>query len=246
MFRRILLTALLAGVGAGFVASTFQFVAVVPLIQEAETYERGDTPAVASPANHDAPAPAQAHGHDHANGQAAADHHAQGGEWEPKDGLERNLLTVIANLLTGIGFALALVGAFAASGREIGWKRGLAWGLAGFAAFALAPALGLPPTPPGVAGGDLLDRQLWWAFAAFGAAGGIALMVFGGKPFWRVLGVLPILLPHLVGAPSSEGPGLAPPELVRQFAVASLLGALCFWLALGALAGAIYRRAPTP
>ena len=39
-------------------------------------------------------------------------------EWEPEEGFQRNAFTVGANILTAIGFALLLTGAYAIRGRH--------------------------------------------------------------------------------------------------------------------------------
>jgi predicted cobalt transporter CbtA len=47
----------------------------------------------------------------------------------------------------------------ARSGHDLDARRGLLWGLGGFAALHLAPAVGLPPELPGMASADLAARQ---------------------------------------------------------------------------------------
>src|SRR6476646_81924 len=76
-------------------------------------------------------------------------------------GLDRALYTTLFDCLGAFGFALVLAAVFAWRGR-ITWQQGLLWGLAGYASFALAPALGLPPELPGVEAGPIVLRQLWW------------------------------------------------------------------------------------
>ena len=61
----------------------------------------------------------------------------------PADGAERTFCTVAANVVTGIGFALLLVAVSEIAGGIGGWREGLLWGFGGFAAFTLAPGLGL-------------------------------------------------------------------------------------------------------
>ena len=222
MFRRIFLTALLAGTIAGLFAAGVQQLKLVPLIAAAEVYE-----AAASPAHSD-------HRHD-----AAA-------EWQPSAGPERTLYTLLADTLTGVGFALALTGC-AALARRRGYAfdawRGLLWGAAGYAAFVLSPAIGLPPELPGMVGAALAERQRWWALAATATVAGLALIVFARPPALRVAGASLLPLPHLIGAPQAgHGAGAVPPELAAEFAVASLAAAAGFWLLLGGLSGWLYRR----
>ena len=115
---------LLSGALAGFVLFVAQHLAVVPLIETAETYESAARQAMPGMAHED-----------------------EG--WQPADGLERTSFTALSTMLAGIGFAAVLFGAASLSGRALDLRRGVLWGLAGFACFALAPALGLPPKPPG-------------------------------------------------------------------------------------------------
>ena len=70
--------------------------------------------------------------------------------WAPADGFERFAFSVLANIVTGIGFALVLVAVSEFAGGIGNWRQGIFWGLAGFAAFTLAPGLGLPPELPGM------------------------------------------------------------------------------------------------
>lgn len=220
MFRRIMLTALVAGGLAGLFASALQGVKVVPLILAAEVYE-------------------QAPAHDHGAGAAADSHHQDA----PAADVQRVAMTVVANLLLGIGFASLLAGAVALSGREIGPGEGVLWGLGGFAAFTLAPSLGLPPELPGMAAADLFARQAWWLATALGTAGGLALLAFPKAVWARLLGLVLIVAPHAVGAPHVEGGGSGvPAELMARYATASIVTAGLFWVALGGLSGLVYRR----
>src|SRR5438132_12673163 len=148
VFRSIVFSAALAGLIVGVVISIAQFFGTVPLIQQSEVYERkAGTPAAV---------------HDHAS--AASDQnqaHSHESEWEPEEGLQRNAFTVAANILTAIGFALLLTGVYAIRGRQVMWREGLLWGLAGFVVFTAAPGLGLPPELPGMPVAELTARQNW-------------------------------------------------------------------------------------
>jgi cobalt transporter subunit CbtA len=224
MFRRIFLTALIAGAVAGLFDAGVQRLRIVPLIQQAEIYE------AAGEAHH---------GHDHAEAPGAA-------AWEPEPGLERTFYTVLADVLTGIGLGLLLTGAVALAslgGHVVDARRGLLWGAAGFAAFTLAPSLGLPPGLPGMAAAELAERQVWWIGTATATAIGIAFIVFRSAPLYRALGAALIALPHIVGAPHPpEHGGSVPPELAAQFVLASIVTAAAFWLVLGSVSGWLYRR----
>jgi cobalt transporter subunit CbtA len=231
MLRRIFLTALIAGTAAGLFAAGLQHLKLIPLIAAAEVYEA---------------AGAQAD-HQHAAGGAHADHqHDAVAEWEPSPGIERAAYTLVADLLAGIGFALLLTGAVALArsrGYAIDARHGLLWGAAGFAAFALAPAIGLPPELPGMSAAELAARQQWWLLTAAATAGGLALLIFAKPPALRVFGAAMIVLPHLIGAPAApQGGAGVPAELAAEFATASLATAAAFWLLLGSVSGWLYRR----
>jgi cobalt transporter subunit CbtA len=216
IFRRLVLAALCAGLLSGVIVTLAHQVGTVPLILAAEGYE----------------APPAHEGHDHAVAV-----------WEPRDGVERLLYTALADGLTGVGFALLLVSAYAVSGGAVGAGRGLLWGVAGFVTFTLAPSLGLPFQLPGAAETPVLDRQVWWLGTAVLTATGLALLGFRRRLPWILVAVALIALPHLIGAPRPEEPGgSAPHELTRGFVVVATATSLLFWLTLGASTGLLYRR----
>jgi cobalt transporter subunit CbtA len=221
VFHRIFLTALIAGALAGLFAAGVQHLKIIPLIEQAEVYEAAEA--------HD--------GHGGAGAAAA---------WEPRAGLERAAYTALADVLAGIGFGFLLSGAIALAGLRgyaVDARRGILWGGAGFAVFALAPALGLPPLPPGMEAAELVERQLWWIAAAAAAALGLGLVVVSKKLVHRVLGVAVMVLPYAIGAPELlETGGKVPTWLAAEFVVASLAAAGAFWLLLGALSGWLYHR----
>jgi cobalt transporter subunit CbtA len=228
VFQRIFLTALIAGAVAGLIAAGVQRIKIIPLIEQAEVYEAAET-----------------HGGHAGPGVTEA--------WEPQAGLERAAYTILADVLAGVGFAFLLTGAIALAslrGYVIDVRRGLLWGAAGFAVFALAPALGLPPLPPGIEAADLVQRQVWWIATAVATALGLGLIVFPRRFFYGVIGVVLLILPYAIGAPEPpEISGKVPPGLVAEFVVASLAAACVFWLLLGAISGWLYQRlgpAPEP
>ena len=223
MLTRILVTALVAGFVAGVVVSAAQAIHIVPLIHHAESFESagGDDAAGVTHVHEDG----SAHHHDH------------------EGGVERVAFTVLANVLLGVGFAFLLVAAIALSGRAVDWRRGLLWGLAGFAVFGIAPAIGLPPVPPGVDAGPVESRQAWWILTAGATATGLALIVFGRHWALKALGIAALALPHLVGAPFTDVYGGATPdEVIDGFIVASLVPTGVFWLILGLVSGWLFPR----
>ena len=157
MLRQILASAVIAGALAGIQVSGLQEIRVVPLILEAETYESAGEAAndaisaAPAPHHHDMPAPTHHHVEDIATT----------GSWAPEEGLERTFYTVLSNILTATAFALLLTSCYALAG-HVDWRRGMLWGLAGFAVFHLAPSLGLPPEVPGSTAAPLYDRHAWW------------------------------------------------------------------------------------
>ncbi len=219
--RAVLVTALLSGVLGGLVFFAAQSVTTRPLIVLAEARE---------------------HAAQHAAG-AAHDHAAGSHDWEPAEGLERTVYTLGAGILLGVGFAFLLVGAISLGGRAVTPLAGLAWGGAGFLAFAAAPALGLPPEPPGVEGADLLLRQGWWLGTACATAAGLWLLAMARRPWLRLAGAALLLAPHLIGAPqppfASDGEGAV---LARSFVWASLAATAALWATLGLAAGWLLRR----
>jgi cobalt transporter subunit CbtA len=225
VLQRILLAGVLAGLAAGLVLGLVHLARLTPLIIAAEAYET-------APEHHDGAAPGDA---------------AHEDEWMPRAGLERTLFTLLADLVVGAGFGLMLCGAFALrqgrTGAAIDLREGLIWGGAGFAAFALAPALGLPPALPGSELAGVAARQAWWLGTALATAAGVAALAFARRPLWRGLGVLLVLLPHLVGAPEAPiAHGGVPAALAAEFVAASLAAAGLFWIVLGGSAAWLYGR----
>lgn len=239
MFRRIFFTALLAGILGGLAISVVQEFTTTPVILHAETFENAP-PGAAAPAGAlhrglSLTRPAHAHGD-------TADHE-EGAAWGPEDGLERSLYTALANVLTGVGFALVLTACFSLAGRPVDGRTGILWGLAGFGAVSLAPALGLPPEVPGAMAADLGGRQSWWMICVAATALGLWLMVFRRGAAWAIGGIAIIAAPHLIGAPQPETMGgRVPPELAAHFVAASLVTAAIFWCMLGWLSGTFWQR----
>jgi len=219
MFRRIFGAAFGAGIAVGLFIAALQHVTLVPLILEAEKYEAG--------------APAHKHVHDGAEAERTP----------VADSPWRAVLTTIATTLTAVGFALLLSGVFAVSGRDVDAREGLLWGLAGFTAFALAPAFGLPPELPGAVAADLAARQAWWIGTVAATAAGLGLIVFAPSRWGVPLAVALFAAPHLFGAPHpGEGAGSVPPELAAAFAARSLAVNALLWALLGLATGALYAR----
>ncbi|MBY6263992.1 cobalt transporter [Azospirillum sp. 412522] len=231
LIRRLFTAALVAGVLSGTAASVVQQATTVPLILEAEKYE-----VVTPPPSTAASAPAGGHADGHQHGPVR-----EIGEGVPTtldEAVQRIGLTIAANLITGVAYALLLGAAILLAGRPVDARRGLVWGMGGFVAVSLAPSFGLAPELPGMAGAELELRQLWWLSAAAGAGVGMLALAFARNRLVIAVTLLAAALPHLIGAPHPESAeGAVPPELAARFVAASLGGAALFWAILGSVCG---------
>lgn len=256
MFYRLVLTAMIVGAVSGLLYTGVQRIQVIPIIQVAETYEDnpGGPAAVTPTAQPEAAA---------SHSQAAHAHHAHddASTWEPAEGIERTFYTWLTNTLTAIGLAMVLVALMVATRgagtlSSLSWQQGLVWGLAGYGAFFVAPALGLPPEIPGTASTALEDRQVWWIMAVGFTAAGLLGAAFIKSP-WRWVALLLLVVPHLIGAPHLD-PGDShfpthPPavaaELTRltwKFVGATALANAALWLTLGLTSVWALRRFVAP
>ena len=223
MLSRILAVGLLAGLVAGLLVAVLQQVTTTPLIVAAEVFETGHAAEAQKTHDHGA--------HEHDEG------------WKPADGLPRLFYTSLATIVTAVGLALALLAAMIVAGEEIDERRALAWAIAGFVAFGLAPAAGLAPELPGSAAAELVARQIWWV--GTGCATAIAIWMFfkAEKLVLRVLALAVLLAPHVIGAPRShELESRAPAELAAQFAALSLAVQASLWVLVGIAIGLLWPR----
>ena len=234
MIGRVVLAVLLAGIAAGLVMGVIQHVRLTPLILEAEAFERAGDPA------------SHSHSHD-ASGtetdEPAADGHDHGEGWAPQDGWQRTLATTVTAAMTGAGFGAMLAGLSLLTGLQITRRNGIVWGLCGFLAVTLAPAMGLPPELPGMAAADLFARQVWWVATIAATAAGIYLIATQQRPWALVLAAVLILAPHVVGAPvAPHGEGIVPAELVARFVANSIAANAVFWCIIGLFMGLVLDR----
>lgn len=253
LFRRVVISALLVGAVSGLLLSAVQCWQVIPIIDAAERFEQARTLQAGGEA-----------AHTHADADSAhAGHEHAAGAWEPAEGVERIGYTVLSNVLTAVGFAIFMMAAMAVLLRRdairhrtatkldwLDWRYGLLWGLAGYAIFFVAPALGLPPEIPGSVAAPLESRQVWWLLAAASTAAGIAVAAFGKSP-WRWAGLALIAVPHVIGAPQS---GMSPfvgfpseaaaemEALAKRFVWASAIANGLFWIVLGSASAWAARR----
>jgi cobalt transporter subunit CbtA len=245
MTKRMIVSAVFAGVAAGLIAALLHFAFVQKYILLGEMYETGAVTHFSSGSS----------AHDHAEPVADteplvepaaghSDHHAIGAaDWQ------RNGLTALFMLILYTSYGLLLTAGFAFAnslGRKIGPSEGMMWGLTGFAAFQLAPAMGLAPELPGTIAADLGARQVWWWGTVIGTGSGIALLAYGRKIWMFVLAGALLALPHVIGAPEPEGYfGAAPPEIAAAFAARVLGVALVVWACLGWFAGHFWATSET-
>ena len=223
MFKGIVSAAALAGVISGFLLTVIQQIEIVPLIEAAEAREAANM------------ALQPAHQHSEANQS-----------WTPHDGWERALATAASNIILAIAFALLLSSAMSLR-RSSGWRAGLVWGIAGYAVFFVAPALGLPPELPGTDAAPLSDRQLWWVGTASYTAAGLWLAGFARKPLVRVFGLVLLCAPHAIGAPQPQiDDGVNIGDLAKEFVRATYLANAALWLSLGGFVGVFGRPGKSP
>lgn len=248
LFRNVVFTAAVAGLFAGVILACLQAFATDPLILQAEVYENAggghehDHAAAATEGAATTAAPAEGTTNMSTAAEAAAPAEEEEG-WAPADGIERHTYNAVANVVTGIGFALILVAVSEFAGGIRNWRQGVFWGLAGFAVFTVAPGLGLPPELPAMPAADLATRQIWWISTVLATAVGLALIAFRQSAVLAVLGVVLIVAPHLIGAPQPDNFETPIPEgLHHQFVVAVTVTNLIFWLVLGAVVGIFRTR----
>jgi cobalt transporter subunit CbtA len=238
MIQRMVTSALFAGVAAGLLAALMHFAFVQKYILLGEDYESGAAVHFAG---------VKGGGHDHDAASQEHDHTTHDhGDADETSVLQRNGMTVLFFALLYSAYGLIMVAGFGLAqhfGQRISARDGVLWGIAGFVAIQLAPALGLAPELPGTAGPDLTDRQLWWAATAICTATGLAMIGYGRKPIWVALAVVLLALPHLIGAPELDGfTGVAPPEVASAFAARSLAVGLAAWGLMGWLAAWLWDR----
>ena len=252
MIQRMLTSALFAGFAAGLFAALLHFAFVQKMIVLGEAYETG------AAVHHPGVAPTGPDGHPTemaamgAAGVAVASAgHPQGddaGAGNAAGPLLRNALTVLFQTLLYCSYALILVAGFALAqrrGQRVTARDGLLWGIAGFVAVQLAPAMGLAPELPGTLAAPLMDRQIWWAGTALCAGAALVMIGYGRRLGWLAAAAVLLALPHIIGAPEPDGfSGVAPPELAASFAARSLGSGLAAWSLMGWLSGWLWDRAP--
>jgi cobalt transporter subunit CbtA len=258
LILRLMTSSFITAIVMGVLATGYEYAHVVPLIMEAEAFERRRRLS---------------------EGNATSE---EVEEWAPADGMERGAYTFLSNVIVSFAFSLMLVAIAAIDDVHVSMRSGLQRGAAGWTIFVALPSAGLPPELPGMAGADLTSRQLWWLYAVFfGALGFLIALLASRLPeprraasaekvvtfyqlrgeslrYWIiqltaiVLACVVAAIPHMSGAPhpslshepvnttvtcgasheecAKAGPG---PELAATYAVWCLATAFLYWLCLG-------------
>ncbi|MBH67326.1 MAG: hypothetical protein CMM58_03140 [Rhodospirillaceae bacterium] len=247
MIIRLFFAAILAGVISGVVISLVYQFSTVPLILRAEVFEANrahsgeSSPKLQSTSfnisHTNNGKTATIYIHDNKNDKNLS-------KDKSKNNIERIIYTSITTILTGIGFALLLVSGMAIRGDPVNFRVGILWGVAGFSAFTLAPALGLPPELPGMAAGDLPVRQTWWITTILLTILALWTLIFSQKISFRIIAIILLVAPHVVGAPEPEilSANTLPPELAAKFASVSIGVSALFWALLGGLSAYFFDR----
>lgn len=246
MIKRMVTSALFAGAVAGLLAAALQFAFLQKFILLAEAYETGAAVHFAGVPNmQDAPAP---------TAPEAAIPDAAGGTAMPMatsdtaetSTFERNAWTTLFAGLVYVAYGLILAAGFSlaeAFGRSVSAREGLIWGIAGFAAVQLFPAMGLAPQLPGIPAADLAARQVWWWGTVASAVVALGLIAYGKGIIAPVVAVILLAAPHIIGAPALDGfGGVTPPEISATFSARVLGAGFVAWAALGWLAGWFWNR----
>lgn len=239
LLRGIIYSALLIGLLVGLLLTGLQTVVVNPIIFASEAFETETVAPVAAPA------------HTHAD---TGNHHEHNDEaWSPADGAERLFYTALANVIASIGFAAVLLALMSQTQLQ-GWTssslgKGVVWGLAGYIAFFVAPAIGLPPEIPGIEAAPLENRQGWWLLTVALFVVGIGLLAFAPLKL-KVISLVFFAVPYVIGAPHGHGPEFlgdaetvaALKALHSQFIMATGFTNLVFWLVLGVFSAWCIKR----
>jgi cobalt transporter subunit CbtA len=219
MLFRTIYSALIAGIVAGVALFALQSRTTLPLIHQAERFEK---------------APAAPH--------ESLERDALAG------GFVRAASTAVGDVLVAFGFALLLAAMYALSDRH-GVVAGIVWGLAGFATFHLGPAIVVPPSIPALELAPLYLRQSAWLIAAICTGGGLAILVVaprGAKLAGVPLLILPgVLFRYLFPLASGTAASHALSTMERLFILRALGDSLIFWLILGAGSGWLFKNSAT-
>ena len=173
--------------------------------------------------------------------------------WAPADGMERNSWSLATNFLLCFAYALILMSVMTVSS-SISFVKGLFWGGAAYLTVFAAPALGLPPEIPGMEEAYLEGRQAWWILTVILTALALWLIAFQST-LNKVIGLILILVPHIVGAPQAEIHGFinSDPKAVEaltllwhDFILQTSIANALLWLVIGGLSAYSIKRFINP
>jgi len=235
LFRNIITVAFFSALISGLLLGAMQSISTSPLIYSAEAYEVVENPSATYKHEHK-------HEHDE-------------NKWAPKDGAERTAYTYLADILIAFGHSLLLTSFMALiflkfTKTVISWRLGLIIGLGGYLSFYFATIIGLPPEVPGTLAADLQARQVWWTLTVIATAVGLSTLYFSPKQF-KIIGILLLLAPHLIGAPhlkihsflNNEANAVsALTQLEHQFLLTTAWVNLIYWLVLGTVNGFLAKK----
>jgi cobalt transporter subunit CbtA len=223
-FRILVLSAFAIAIIAGLVLSVYQANFITPIIVGSEVYE------IAEPVSH----------------------HTQVEEteaWAPEDGVERTSWNFASNFLLCFAYALILLGAMSLKA-SVNAVKGIFWGGAAYLTIFVAPALGLPPEIPGMEAAQLEGRQAWWLLTVVLTAISLWLIAFQNN-LYRIIGVIILITPHILGAPQPEIHGFAntDPQAVQaltllwhDFILQTSVANALLWVIIGVLSGYITKK----
>lgn len=248
MIQRMVVGGVIAGFAAGLLAALLHFAFIQEILLLGEEYETGALVHFAADGaggHGSGEQPAATHGAAEQPAAAGHDHgaHDQGDEAEVST-FERNALTVLFTASVYAGYGLFLAAAFQLAetlGRPVTAASGLLWGVAGFFAFQMSPAMGLAPELPGTIAADYDLRFTWWVAAVAATVAGLGILAYGRNLVSAAVAAALLAAPHVVGAPHPDQFwGVAPPELGAEFAARTLGVGLVVWAFMGWLSARLW------
>ncbi len=171
--------------------------------------------------------------------------------WSPNDGAERIFWTLLANVLTGISFALVMLSLMAlhdlkSHKPKVDVVQGIGWGAVGLLAIFVAPSLvGLHPEVPGTMSAGLEHRQVWWLFSVLTTVLAVAVLYYAPLKF-KAVGVVLAAAPYIMASSGNAqlifqntNPVAVAQlnELSQQFFSMTAIGTALFFIVLGAGSG---------
>lgn len=240
MLTRLLWVGLAAGIIAGLATAAIQHFTTTPLIIAAEAYEtQASAPSLLRRVGATTMFGGElilAHGTETHGGDGSP-------AWSPADGFERTAVTSLSQIIVTTGYGLMLIAAMLFADGRITTRDGLLWGIAGFVATGLAPALGLSAELPGTSAAALVDRQIWWGATAVATGVGLWSVLRVSSPIAIAGGLILIAVPHIIGAPHPTTLTTnVPSELSAHFASSSLVVQAISWALVGSIAGYLWER----